>query len=100
MFSSAIDKLKSKYPKRFFCYNIYSQENNSEANFGRIDSNFINYVLKQHSQINFQKVLLCGPENMIENSKEVLEKSNYPSSKVLYELFYSKSDANVSESGS
>ncbi|MDG1792793.1 MAG: 2Fe-2S iron-sulfur cluster-binding protein, partial [Flavobacteriaceae bacterium] len=100
MFSSAINELKSKYANRFFCYNIYSQENNSEANFGRINSDFINYVLKQHSQISFQKVLLCGPENMIENSKEVLEKLNYSDKKVLYELFYSKSDANVSESGS
>ena len=100
MFSSAIDELKSKYSNRFFCYNIYSQENNLEARFGRIDAGFINYVLKQHPQISFQKVLLCGPENMIENSKEVLEKLNYSDKKVLYELFYSKSDANVSKSGS
>ena len=91
MFSSAINELKSRYPKRFFCYNIYSQENNSEANFGRIDSSFINYVLKQHPQISFEKILLCGPENMIENSKDTLEKLNYPDSKVLYELFFSKS---------
>ena len=61
MFSSAIDKLKSKYPKRFFCYNIYSQENNSEANFGRIDSNFINYVLKQHPQIRLSKGSFVRP---------------------------------------
>ena len=78
MFSSAIDELKSKYSNRFFCYNIYSQENNLEARFGRIDAGFINYVLKQHPLISFQKVLLCGPENMIENSKEVLEKSQLP----------------------
>jgi ring-1,2-phenylacetyl-CoA epoxidase subunit PaaE len=91
MFSSAINELKSRYPKRFFYYNIYSQENNSEANFGRIDSSFINYVLKQHPQISFEKILLCGPENMIENSKDTLEKLNYPDSKVLYELFFSKS---------
>ncbi len=97
MFSSAIDELKSKYSNRFFCYNIYSQENNLEARFGRIDAGFINYVLKQHPQISFQKVLLCGPENMIENSKEVLEKLNYSDKKVLYELFYSKS---VAKSGS
>ena len=100
MFSSDIDELKSKYSNRFFCYNIYSQENNLEARFGRIDAGFINYVLKQHPQISFQKVLLCGPENMIENSKEVLEKLNYSDKKVLYELFYSKSGANVSKSGS
>ena len=90
MFSSAINELKSRYPKRFFCYNIYSQENNSEANFGRIDSSFIKYVLKQHAQISFEKILLCGPEKMIETAKETLKKANYPEDKVLYELFYSK----------
>ena len=99
MFSSTIDELKSKYTNRFFCYNIYSQENNSEGDFGRIDSNFINYVLKQHPQISFQKVLLCGPENMIENSKEALKKFNYPENKVLFELFYSNPVTKSGENG-
>ena len=99
MFSSAIDELKSKYSNRFFCYNIYSQENNLEARFGRIDAGFINYVLKQHPLISYEKVLLCGPENMIENSREVLEKSNYPEKKVLFELFYSKPVTKSGENG-
>ena len=96
MFSNSIDELKSKYSNRFFCYNIYSQENNLEARFGRIDAGFINYVLKQHPLISYEKILLCGPENMIENCREALEKSNYPENKVLFELFYSKP---VSKSG-
>ena len=99
MFSSAIDELKSKYSNRFFCYNIYSQENNLEARFGRIDAGFINYVLKKHPLINYEKVLLCGPENMIENSREALEKSNYPENKVLFELFYSKPVTKSGENG-
>ena len=99
MFSNAIDELKSKYSNRFFCYNIYSQENNLEARFGRIDAGFINYVLKKHPLINYEKVLLCGPENMIENSKEALEKSNYPENKVLFELFYSKPVTKSGENG-
>jgi ring-1,2-phenylacetyl-CoA epoxidase subunit PaaE len=61
MFNDPIARLKSKYPKRFYCYNIYSQENNSEAAFGRIDSSFINYVLKQNPKLSFEKILLCGP---------------------------------------
>ena len=65
MFNDPIARLKSKYPKRFYCYNIYSQENNSEAAFGRI-LNFINYVLKQNPKLSFEKILLCGPEKMIE----------------------------------
>ena len=99
MFSSAIDELKSKYSNRFFCYNTYSQENNLEARFGRIDAGFINYVFKKHPLINYEKVLLCGPENMIENSKEALEKFNYPENKVLFELFYSKPVSKSVENG-
>ena len=99
MFTSDIDELKSLYPKRFYCYNIYSKENNPEAAFGRIDSNFINYILKQHSDVIFEKVLLCGPEKMIEDSKETLEKANYSKDKVLYELFYSKPAVEDNEKG-
>ena len=99
MFSNSIDELKSKYSNRFFCYNIYSQENNLEARFGRIDAGFINYVLKQHPLISYEKILLCGPENMIENSREALEKSNYPENKVIFELFYSKPVSKSGENG-
>ena len=67
--------------------------------FGRIDAGFINYVFKKHPLINYEKVLLCGPENMIENSKEALEKSNYPENKVLFELFYSKTVTKRGENG-
>ena len=99
MFTSDIDELKSLYPKRFYCYNIYSKENNPEAAFGRIDSSFINYVLKQHSDVSFEKVLLCGPEKMIGDSKETLEKVSYSKDKVLYELFYSNSSVEDNEKG-
>jgi ring-1,2-phenylacetyl-CoA epoxidase subunit PaaE len=99
MFSNSIDELKSKYSNRIFCYNIYSQENNLEARFGRIDAGFINYVLKQHPLISYEKILLCGPENMIENCREALEKSNYPEKKVLFELFYSKPVSKSGENG-
>ena len=42
---------------------------------------------------------MCGPENMIENSKEVLEKSQLPRKKVLFELFYSKPVTKSGENG-
>ena len=100
MFTGAIEELKSIYPKRFYCYNIYSKENNPEATFGRIDSDFISYILKQHSETKFEKILLCGPEKMIETGKETLEKANYPKDKVLYELFYSKPVSKNNDKGS
>ena len=61
MFKDSLSALKNEFQDRFFVYNIYSQENNPDSFFGRIDSGFINQVLKQHSSIDFEKVLLCGP---------------------------------------
>ena len=98
MFNDPIARLKSKYPKRFYCYNIYSQENNSEAAFGRIDSSFINYVLKQNPKLSFEKILLCGPEQMIKSSIKALIDGGNNKDNIVFELFYSKPAVELAES--
>ena len=90
MFKDSINNLKNEFQDRFFVYNIYSQENNPDSFFGRIDSGFINKVLKQHSSIDFEKVLLCGPEKMIQSAIELLKSESFKENQILYELFYSE----------
>ena len=90
MFKDSINNLKNEFQDRFFVYNIYSQENNPDSFFGRIDSGFINQVLKQHSSIDFEKVLLCGPEKMIQSATELLKSESFNENQILYELFYSE----------
>ena len=90
MFKDSISALKNEFQGRFFVYNIYSQENNPDSFFGRIDSGFINQVLKQHSSIDFEKVLLCGPEKMIQSATELLKGKSFNENQILFELFYSK----------
>ena len=90
MFKDSINTLKNEFQDRFFVYNIYSQENNPDSFFGRIDSGFINQVLKQHSSIDFEKVLLCGPEKMIQSATELLKSESFNENQILYELFYSE----------
>lgn len=90
MFKDSINTLKNEFQGRFFVYNIYSQENNPDSFFGRIDSGFINQVLKQHSSIDFEKVLLCGPEKMIQSATELLKSESFNENQILYELFYSE----------
>ena len=90
MFKDSINALKNEFQGRFFVYNIYSQENNPDSFFGRIDSGFINQVLKQHSSIDFEKVLLCGPEKMIQSATELLKGKSFNENQILFELFYSK----------
>jgi len=90
MFKDSIRALKNEFQGRFFVYNIYSQENNPGSFFGRIDSGFINQVLKQHSLIDFEKVLLCGPEKMIQSATELLKGKSFNENQILFELFYSE----------
>ena len=90
MFKDSISALKNEFQGRFFVYNIYSQENNPDSFFGRIDSGFINQVLKQHSSIDFEKALLCGPEKMIQSATELLKGKSFNENQILFELFYSK----------
>ena len=90
MFKDSINALKNEFQGRFFVYNIYSQENNPDSFFGRIDSGFINLALKQHSSIDFEKVLLCGPEKMIQSATELLKDKSFNENQILFELFYSE----------
>ena len=90
MFKDSLSALKNEFKGRFFVYNIYSQENNPDSFFGRIDSGFINQVLKQHSSIDFEKVLLCGPEKMIQSATELLKGKSFNENQILFELFYSE----------
>ena len=90
MFKDALSDLKKEFPNRFFVHNTYSQENNPDSSFGRIDSGFINQVLKQHYSIDFEKVLLCGPEKMIQSATELLKDKSFNENQILFELFYSE----------
>jgi ring-1,2-phenylacetyl-CoA epoxidase subunit PaaE len=90
MFKDALSDLKNEFPNRFFVHNTYSQENNPDSSFGRIDSGFINQVLKQHYSIDFEKVLLCGPEKMIQSATELLKDKSFNENQILFELFYSE----------
>ena len=90
MFKDALRDLKKEFPNRFFVHNTYSQENNPDSSFGRIDSGFINQVLKQHYLIDFEKVLLCGPEKMIQSATELLKDKSFNENQILFELFYSE----------
>jgi ring-1,2-phenylacetyl-CoA epoxidase subunit PaaE len=92
MFFNDIKGLESSYSSRFYCHNIYSRENVADCEFGRIDSAFINYCLKQHSKLSFDKFFLCGPEELTLSISDELNKLGYEKNKILFELFFSKSE--------
>jgi len=97
MFYDEIEELKTVFATRFFCYNIFSAENNPNSEFGRIDSNFINFCLKKHDNIKFDKTFICGPEQLIKSSSSELVKLGHNEKDILFELFYSPSENSMNE---
>ena len=97
MFMNEVNQLEQSYTNRFYCYKTFSQENNSDSEFGRIDSSFINYCIKKHQEIKIDKFLICGPEQMTIDSIEFLKSQGYNESNILFELFYSNSNQEIEQ---
>jgi ring-1,2-phenylacetyl-CoA epoxidase subunit PaaE len=67
---------------------VYSETDEKDALFGRIDSGNVQYILKNNIAVNnSQKFYLCGPEGMINTVNGILTEKGVEASKVLFELF-------------
>ena len=95
MFSKEISELQNLHSSRFFCYNIFSQENNSDSEFGRINSSFIDFSIKKHPELKLNKFLICGPEQLTTDSIEFLKSLGY--NDILFELFFSTSEKEIKQ---
>ena len=85
------DELKS-LEDRFEALKIYwsfSEEKIDGAGFGRIDSAFLNYVLKNSSNSYPKLLYLCGPEKLIGHSKQFFLEKGFNENDILFELFTS-----------
>ena len=85
------DELKS-LEDRFESLKIYwsfSEEKIDGAGFGRIDSAFLNYVLKNSSDSYPKLLYLCGPEKLIDYSKQFFLEKGFNENDILFELFTS-----------
>lgn len=102
IFHNQLHDLQNQYVGRFFVHHVYSQSNKSEW-FGRIDKAVINNVLfHKHSEKNFDKFYLCGPEEMINLVSNVLKEHNVKESDIKFELFStstSEAEKNIAADG-
>ena len=88
--------LQKEYPKRFFVEFIYSETQEDDARFGRIDKGTVNYVVKnKYDAIEFSEFYLCGPEPMIELIQNTLKEAGVPENQIKFELFFSKDEGSV-----
>lgn len=92
IFHDELNALKKEYFGRFFLYYTYSQSNESEALFGRIDKEKVNYILQnKHKSTTFDSFYLCGPESMITLVTEELLHNHIAKKQIHYELFTASS---------
>ena len=93
IFKKQLDDLVNSSEGRLKIQYVFSQIISDKALFGRIDSNLIKDLLKTNfSNWDFSSYFLCGPEELIDTSKEVLLGNGVKQDAIKFELFSSTSN--------
>ncbi|MEP6261302.1 MAG: ferredoxin--NADP reductase [Gillisia sp.] len=88
IFFKELLELQVTYPERLFVEFIYSRTREENAQFGRIETSTVNFVLKnKFKDTGFEKYYLCGPEEMIKSVTEILKSNGVKEESILFELF-------------
>ena len=88
MFVNQIMELKTRYGNRFHAHFIYSQAQETDALFGRIEKSTVNLMVKnKYKGVTIDSFYLCGPEAMIHTVKDVLTENNIKEKNIFFELF-------------
>lgn len=92
IFKKELDELAEAHRERFHVQYVYSQIISDQAMFGRIDAALIKEILKNDlATWDFDSYYLCGPEEMIDEAKEMLIKNGIDEDAINFELFTSTS---------
>ncbi|VXB28232.1 Flavodoxin reductase [Flavobacterium sp. 9AF] len=95
IFHNQLQELHLQYVGRFFVHYVYSKINVDGELFGRIDKSAVNYIIKnKHSEKDFDKYYLCGPEEMINLVSNVLKENNISEKDIKFELFTTTTNEN------
>ncbi|MFI1744776.1 2Fe-2S iron-sulfur cluster-binding protein [Thalassobellus sediminis] len=98
MFLNEILELQHQYKDRFSVQFVFSQKDEDNAIFGRIEKSTVNYVVKnEYKHIEVDAFYLCGPEAMIHTVKDVLTDHGIDEERIHFELFKAAKPAEVEE---
>lgn len=99
MFLNELLELQHQYKERFSIQFVFSQQDETDSIFGRIEKSTVNYVMKnKHKHVDVDAFYLCGPEAMIHTVKNVLTEHDIDESRIHFELFKaSKADKTIDE---
>lgn len=88
IFYSELLVLKSRYPIRFKLEFVFSQSDEKNTLFGRIDKNTVEYIVKdKYKNLKLDLFYLCGPETMTTATSEALQKHGIEKDNIHFELF-------------
>ncbi|MEN8885436.1 MAG: ferredoxin--NADP reductase [Winogradskyella sp.] len=88
MFVNDLLSLKNTYGNRFHAHFIYSQSQEEDALFGRIEKSTVNLIVKnKYRGVSIEQFYLCGPEQMIHTVKDVLIENGVKEKAIAFELF-------------
>ncbi len=88
IFKKELDSLVASYDGRLKVQYVYSNIISDKALFGRIDGKMVKGLLKSDfSGYNFDTYFLCGPEEMIDDTKKALLKNGVKEEAIKLELF-------------
>ncbi|MFV9549522.1 2Fe-2S iron-sulfur cluster-binding protein [Algibacter sp. PT7-4] len=98
MFLNELLELQHEYKDRFSIQFVFSQQDEDDAIFGRIEKSTVNYVIKnKHKHVVVDAFYLCGPEAMIHTVKDVLTEHNIEENLIHFELFKAAKPAEVKD---
>ncbi|MBO6605413.1 ferredoxin--NADP reductase [Psychroserpens sp.] len=88
IFLDEILELQNTYGERFYLKLVFSQSQEPEALFGRIEKSTVNFILKnQYKDRHIDAFYICGPEQMIYTVKDVLLENTISEDAIHFELF-------------
>ena len=88
IFFNEILELHHNYLDRFNLQFVFSQSDEENALFGRIEKSTVNFIVKnKYKHIDIDDFYLCGPEQMISTVKDVLIENDVNKNKIHFELF-------------
>ena len=96
IFYEELLELQTQYNDRFKIQFVFSQSQEDNALFGRIDKSVVNFSLKNlYNNTLVGTFYLCGPEAMIHTVKDVLIENKISEERIKFELFTVTSPENV-----
>ena len=88
MFLNELLELQHNYKDRFSIQFVFSQAQEDDSIFGRIEKSTVNLVVKnKYKHVEIDAFFLCGPEAMIHTVKDVLTENGVAPERIHYELF-------------